>query len=355
MLLTDVRDVIFQGDLFKLYRQNQQYLGYATEGNVIEKSDFNRNWLTNFLGEAAYQSVKDKMIICCGTTWGTVDEVILFARKMEELLVKSTFWGAEQAAANFIIYNNQLPIKTIIESNVVSGGVLTLAWDNTGTRGDSITNLSQEVPPVVHMYTSHPPLIQFVNRLYRSPQLLPIDGFNDVNSILDFVNAVIYHGGLPLALGLMLQTLERHPEPKDWRYAFNHLQKIVQTTLIITPHIFNAEIVEQSVCCALLRVFSAMPVTPDHLDKMFMFMMSAKQQRHTIYKPFEQFLSTFTWQSVKIFIQNNNLQQAAVFVERLENFDHGIGEEFYITAAELNRKLGRKDKALEYYKRLLDR
>ena len=49
--------------------------------------------------------------------------------------------------------------------------------------------------------------------------------------------------------------------------------------------------------------------------------MTEKYQRRTIYKPFEQFLRGFMWQSVKNFIHNNEPQQAAVFIERLESLN----------------------------------
>ena len=354
VLLTDVRDVIFQGNLFDSYSRNEKYLGYAIEGNVIGQSDLNRKWLVEFLGEEAFDSVKDKMIICCGTTWGTVDEVLKFCRKMEEMLVKSTFWGAEQAAANYIIYNNLVELDNIIESNLEQGGVLTLAWDNTGTRDAYIINKSDEIPAVVHMYTSHADLIKFVKEHYHSDELPTVDKFEDVLSRLDFADANFNNGREREAFNVLMQLIDAHPEYADWNGAFNRLVKIFNAAALEKTVRFETELVEHACGQALVVACEGGEVSTDQLDAMYALVKLLQHNRHTICKTFENFVGTLLWTSVRIYSENDYIADAAEAIERMASMNFEFDEEYYFRAAELNRRLGRKDKSREYYNKLLD-
>lgn len=165
VLLTDVRDVIFQGDPFKYYRHYKNYFCFATKGNTIGDSEVNTAWVKNFLGEAVFEAIKNRTIICAGTFLASSDALQIFLKEMDEAVSRNDSWGADQANANWLIYSGRLAIENIFESNVEHGTILTLAWGSAGTVGDRIVNRSREIPAVVHMYTNYPNLINLVNRL----------------------------------------------------------------------------------------------------------------------------------------------------------------------------------------------
>ena len=64
VLLTDVRDVIFQGDLFKHYDRHPRYLGYPTEADVIGNESYNTSWILKFFGEDVLKQLQHCKIIC---------------------------------------------------------------------------------------------------------------------------------------------------------------------------------------------------------------------------------------------------------------------------------------------------
>ena len=72
---TDVRDTLFQKDVFKFYENHEPFLGLALEdGTLTEKS--NKIWIINFVGEEKYKMIQNERIICVGTMWGTSDKFL---------------------------------------------------------------------------------------------------------------------------------------------------------------------------------------------------------------------------------------------------------------------------------------
>lgn len=314
ILLTDVRDVIFQSDPFN-DRRYEKFFCYATEGEFIGKSEENTTWMIKFFGENAFNELKERIIICAGTVMATFDEIRLFLSMMENSIAHIPEWGADQAALNYFVYSGRLPFEHIIEHNIVDGNILTLAHGGTGTRGDQIVNHSGAVPAVVHMYNHYPPLRQISDRLYRSDGLLPLTA-PDVEGALDFVQAVVFRSGMSTALDVMIYILEHNEAPEHWHGSFNRLTRIFQDLLSSTSASFVAELVEQTVCVALMRVFDGRTPDTGQLNQMLYLISSAKKKNYTVYRSFEQ----------KI------------------NF----------AVAEFYRQVGDKDKALDFYKKSLD-
>ena len=91
IFVTDIRDVIFQSDIFKAYDKHKNFLVYATEAELIknDKGNNNQTWIRHLLGETEYQKIKDKQIICCGTVLGSRAEMDVFFVQMIEILKRS--------------------------------------------------------------------------------------------------------------------------------------------------------------------------------------------------------------------------------------------------------------------------
>ena len=316
VLLTDVRDVIFQDDPFEYHRHYKNYFCFATEGNTIGGSEVNTAWVKNFLGEAVFEAIKNRTIICAGTFLASSDALQIFLKEMEDAVSRNYSWGADQANANWLIYSGRLAIENIFESNVEHGTILTLAWGNAGTVGDRIVNRSREIPAVVHMYTNYHDLINLVNRLYRSNTQPSVDNFDDVASLLDASNVALYHAQYQPVFNMLMYLTERYSDSNDWRGMFNRLTKMLRLTLSMSNAPFTVEIIEQTIARALLIAFKEVEIATEQLQSMYQLLEQAKRSRRTVYRPFEQ----------KILFE----------------------------IAETYRRAGDKDNALEFYKKLLD-
>ena len=125
VFLTDTRDVIFQDDLFVPYKTTENFLLYSEEWTSLKDNPATSNWIIHLYGKDEVEHIKDCQVICCGTVLGTVDEIKIFCDKMIDELKRSTAWGDEQAAMNYLVYEKLLPIENIFASSTTSGDIFT--------------------------------------------------------------------------------------------------------------------------------------------------------------------------------------------------------------------------------------
>lgn len=186
--ITDVRDVIFQGDIFEPFKNFQSWLGYATEADDIggsktgDKVDY--EWLVSCFGKDEADSLLDKKIICCGTVIGTINEMKSFCHIMWEALKGETTWGHEQAVMNYLVHKNLLPIENLLELDVDSAIFTAALTDNYFIRGDKIF-YGERVPSVVHQYDRHNNLIKLVDEIYHDKNFQADLRFSDMRSVTE--------------------------------------------------------------------------------------------------------------------------------------------------------------------------
>ena len=118
ILTIDVRDIIFQYDIFKLYKNYKPFLGLAMEDDNITEI-FNSNWMIKAFGFEIYESIKNKRIFCSGSILGTSNIIYEFSRKLWEIIESKLSQNIEikdQAAANYLIYYKKYLNDSIIKS-----------------------------------------------------------------------------------------------------------------------------------------------------------------------------------------------------------------------------------------------
>ena len=173
VFLTDTRDVICQKNLFENYADRKNFLCYTTEDENIKnpKENATYGWITRFFGRDESEKLGDRKIICCGTVLATIDEANIFSARMIEFLQRSTNWGDEQAAMNYLVYENLLDVDNLIELNCFSGSILTAGMfyknHQITLENEKILRGDGGVPAAVHQYTWYPELTQLVNKIYR--------------------------------------------------------------------------------------------------------------------------------------------------------------------------------------------
>jgi hypothetical protein len=177
VLLTDVRDVIFQGDPFA--QPAAAPLEFFLEHRTARISaDYgNSAWVRNTCGEAAFAQIADRRISCSGVTYGTTDGMLAYLARMTDLLTAATdriagFDGHDQGAHNWLVWSQALPEAVLHENN--HGPVLTmhgaqLEEFHVNDR-DQFVGDDGAVIPVLHQYDRHPDVAK---RLLRQLNLAP--------------------------------------------------------------------------------------------------------------------------------------------------------------------------------------
>lgn len=166
VLLTDVRDVVFQADPFgPPPRRMEVFVEY--EDGVLGDHAFNMKHLAALAGDEMAEALADKPCICVGTVIGPRDELLRFCRLLLMLAAiprseRGGAFGADQAACNLAVHLDL--IRTEIQPNfrrVATLGMTdgkSLAWTD-----DQIVNPDGGISPIVHQYDRHPSLMAAVH------------------------------------------------------------------------------------------------------------------------------------------------------------------------------------------------
>lgn len=160
VLLTDVRDVIFQSDPFGKFAASTVRC-YEEDRNLSEETQFNLSWIQALFGADAADRLKDKRIICSGTIMGPVGEMIQYIGLMEKLLIKANdigLGGSDQGLHNYLLYTQKHNAEIIPNGN---GEVLTVFESNIPSYpmvDGLFRDPSGDVIPVVHQYDRSPTL-----------------------------------------------------------------------------------------------------------------------------------------------------------------------------------------------------
>ena len=170
ILLTDVRDVVFQADPFSF--PWPEGLGLALEhgGRTVGACPYTSRWVRQHLGEAALEKLQHKPVSCSGTTVGSQAAILDYIVKMIALLLPFTpaahMAGYDQGVHNQLLHSGVLPDATVYDSG---GPILTLGWRKEPPQVDAQGDILNDagVPAViVHQYDRHPALHRAVRERY---------------------------------------------------------------------------------------------------------------------------------------------------------------------------------------------
>lgn len=161
VLLTDVRDVVFQAAPFEPRPQGLEFFNEYADG-VLADHAFNMKYLRGVGGEAVARALADKPCVCVGTVMGPRDAMMRFCRTLLMLAAvpRSEIggaFGADQAACNIAVHLG------LIEGEIVPnyGRVATLGLtpsEELRVADGRILNPDGGVSPIVHQHDRHPAL-----------------------------------------------------------------------------------------------------------------------------------------------------------------------------------------------------
>ena len=149
----DVRDTIFQKDVFQFYNYDKQFLGVFLEDGLMT-SKVNRFWVKQFCDEDEFNKIANETVVCAGTLLGTADKFFEFSYELW-YTVKNKGHVIDQGGANYLIYSKKLFNDSVIKYDN-HGFVLTIGMSNRKNivldNDNNILNYNGQIAAVVHQY-----------------------------------------------------------------------------------------------------------------------------------------------------------------------------------------------------------
>jgi len=162
ILLTDVRDVVFQADPFSFAWPAGLNAVLEHGGRTVGACPYTSRWVRLHLGQAALETLADRPVSCSGTSAGGHAAILDYLERMTERLVPFTpaahMAGYDQGAHNLLLHTGAVPDVTFHDN---AGPVLTLGWRREPPAPDASGNLLNDagLPAlIVHQYDRHPGL-----------------------------------------------------------------------------------------------------------------------------------------------------------------------------------------------------
>ena len=172
ILLTDVRDVIFQMPLFET-PSSELELHYEPESPNIGECKINSQWISEQFGRRALASLANRRISCSGTVSGRMRGILGYLAEMQimllNLLPTKQMTDGDQGVHNYLLHNGLLRQAKILENfervatlHHVPGDQLHI--DSAG----HVVNPDGSISEIVHQYDRHPHLFSAVQKSFHS-------------------------------------------------------------------------------------------------------------------------------------------------------------------------------------------
>ena len=354
VFVADTRDVIFQGDVFETYSDYENFLGYTTEGLTIKNSfeKFTYTWITNLRGNDEAEKLGNEKIICCGTVLGTTNEIKYLAEMMWDILKNGSTPGDEQGAMNYLVYENLLDIKNIVEIDCHTGNIFTAflfhVVNPTKVSADKILRGDGGIPAVVHQYDRQPNLVQLVNNLYRDKNFQPNEKFTDPRSILE---QIFYLSTLG-RIDDIYKLFTKHLHGKNFVGYADNLTNLWATTLQmnITP---TSELLMLSIQNALMST-GGNGFHLGHINQILSFTNFCMKNHLVVSYPFKMFLGNILFNLANQMHDAKNYDQCINCLNFMAELEIPLDQNFYLFKAKICREAGKKSEALSAYEKALN-
>ena len=164
ILISDVRDVVFQLDPFAFDWPNGLNCTLEDRSVTVGGCPFNSHWVREHLGADALARIADKPIACSGTSVADHDSMLEYLGLMTDRLAPPTLGermaGFDQGVHNQLLHTGQVPSLTLHDN---TGPILTLAQTREEPPMDSlefVLNEAGQRAHLVHQYDRKPELFK---------------------------------------------------------------------------------------------------------------------------------------------------------------------------------------------------
>ena len=169
VLITDVRDVIFQANPFSP-RPDRLLAFQEYEGGVLADHAFNMKYIRGLAGDGLAEAVAQQPCICVGTVMGPRADILRLCRAILMLATtpRSTIggaFGADQAACNLAVHLGMIEAQVLPNYGRVATLGLTDGAALSFNQG-KVVNPDGTVSAIVHQHDRHPHLSDAVHAVW---------------------------------------------------------------------------------------------------------------------------------------------------------------------------------------------
>nr|WP_321513899.1 hypothetical protein [uncultured Pseudodesulfovibrio sp.] len=172
ILITDVRDVIFQRNPFSFPWPRGLNCTLEDRSATIGGCPYNRHWVREHLGTEMLGELKDKPVACSGTTIGDHSAMVDYLRDMTRLLTPppkaERMAGYDQAIHNMLVHTGRIDSLTLFDN---TGPILTLGQTQGEPATDTMGNVLNDAGSpahIVHQYDRKPTLFRTIRKAFVS-------------------------------------------------------------------------------------------------------------------------------------------------------------------------------------------
>lgn len=170
VLLTDVRDVVFQASPFSPPVTSLEVF-VEDEAHALGQNVFHLKYLRALAGAEAAATLADRPCLCAGTIVGPAEDIARLCRLILTLgaIPRSSVgggFGIDQASLELAAHQGL--IATDIRPNFSRVATLGCTLEGVRVQGDRILNPDGSASPIVHQYDRHPELMALVRRLWSA-------------------------------------------------------------------------------------------------------------------------------------------------------------------------------------------
>ena len=184
VLLTDIRDVIIQKDIFEVYNNyNKSFISFNLEDNTLRNPP-SKFWIKVYLNnDEDYNKISNERVISEGTIISKVDIFIEFAETLLQVCSNHAVMS-DQGVINYLIYHKKFLKESVVITdntgpilniNYANGNKVTLDSDN------NVLNYDGKIAAIVHKYNKKPNIIMKINNKYSDDILNKYFGLNKIN------------------------------------------------------------------------------------------------------------------------------------------------------------------------------
>lgn len=173
VLITDVRDVVFQKDPFDFASEDCIHVAIENTDVRVGACTWTSDWVIRGFGTAALDKVRHSEMSCAGTTIAPVEHMERYLRTLLGMIqqMDDAYESADQAAHNLLLHDGSLePVKRFYNFR---GPMLTVGTEpeyRFNTDGE-LVNDDGSVINIVHQYDRHVELARFFQRKVRPSPL----------------------------------------------------------------------------------------------------------------------------------------------------------------------------------------
>ena len=173
VLHTDVRDTIFQKNVFQFYNSKKPFFGVSEEDITLDE-EINKDWMLTLCNESEYNNYfANRKVLCAGLVIGTPDKFIEYNNSIMKMAHGKS--NGDQRFLNYLVYHDNLFNDCIIIKNNSNSHLMHIGETKRKRiildNNDNILNYNGEIASVFHQYNRLKDIVEKMNQKFNDEDL----------------------------------------------------------------------------------------------------------------------------------------------------------------------------------------